>query len=262
MEPPKPTIDVKQTMKTVGDTLIAFSKSGPRYPNHRENVASDIAISVRQAITSSQISTAAYERVCRTFLEQVLEIKGLPIRAIGGEWRSGVSGETFARLLPSILRRFDWCITNFRSQATLYLNREFASFESMLQSILNDIPDGGNHTKIINTRIATLKNELRALLKWNKLFYIYKAQSFPVEVEYLFTLEEYKPIAAVWRYSALDEDYECEDKPDHRLRNGRTYTIRGNWVVESAMMKVGADGFLDAISMPGQDVGCSCSLQW
>jgi hypothetical protein len=47
----------------------------------------------------------------------------------------------------------------------------------MLQTILNDIPDGENKNKIINTRIATLKNALRALLKWNKLFYIYKAQS-------------------------------------------------------------------------------------
>ena len=52
-----------------------------------------------------------------------------------------------------------------------------------MKSILDNIPDGGPSDKIVKSKIVELKMALRGLVKWNKLFYVYKATSFPFEVE-------------------------------------------------------------------------------
>lgn len=120
---------------------------------------------------------------------------------------------------------------------------------------------GGSRDKALKRRISEIKSELRALSKWNKLFDIYKRGSFAAEVEYVFKLES-NPIAAVWRYSSLDEEGEYQKTYNHKQRDGHVYTVRSNWALQKGLMKVGPDGYLDEISRPCEEVGCSCYLQW
>jgi len=270
MEDSQPFIDARETINSVGDILAAFLKSGPQHPNHIEDTYVDIWKSVHSIMPKSQDVTASYERICKNFLDDVIQVRGLPTRVISGGGKSQAqnvssSGSHIAKifdtLLPSIKDRFNWCVENYRSQADLYLNDQISQFQIMLKDFLKQIPVGGTKDKEIKAKIPEIKKEIRFLAKWNRLFYTYKARSFPVEIEHIFVLAG-NPLAAIWHYSNLDEQGEYQKTYDHRLRDSRVYAIRGSWGIENGLMKVGPAGYLDEISRPAQELGCMCSLQW
>jgi hypothetical protein len=270
MEDSQPIIDTREAINSVGDILVAFLKSGPQHPNHVEDTYADISTSVHLIMPSSQYVTASYERVCEGFLDNVIQVRGMPTRVIsdGGENQAqnvSSSGSHVAKifdtLLPSITERFKWCVENYRFQADIYLNDQIGQFRVMLREFLEQVPIGGTKDKAFKSKISEIKKELRFLAKWDRLFYTYKARSFSAEIEHIFVLAE-SPLAAIWHYSDLDEQGEYQKTYNHQQREGRVYTVRGNWAVEKGLMKVGRSGYLDEISRPGQELGCMCSLQW
>jgi hypothetical protein len=270
MEDSRPISDTREAINAIGETLAAFLKSGPQYPNHLEDTYADISKSVHSIIPSSQAATASYERVCKDFLDNVIQVRGMPTRVISGgdeQQAQNVSSsgshiaKIFDTLLPSVAERFKCCVENYRSQADSYLSDQSAQFQVMLREFLDQVPSGGTKDKTIKSRIAEIKKELRSLAKWDRLFYTYKARSFSAEIEHIFVLAG-NPLAAIWHYSDLDAQGEYQKTYNHQQRDGRVYAVRGNWAIEKGLMKVGPAGYLDAISSPGQELGCMCSLQW
>jgi hypothetical protein len=262
--------DTRGAINSVGERLVAFLKSGPQYPNHLEDIYADILKSIHSIIPNSQDATASYERVCKGFLDNVIQVRGMPTRVISGAGENQAQNvsssgshiaEIFDTLLPSITERFKWCVENYRCQADIYLNDQVGQFQVILREFLEKVPIGGTKDKAIKSKISEIKKELRPLAKWDRLFYTYKATSFPAEIEYVFVLSG-SPLAAIWHYSDLDEQGEYQKTYNHQERDGRVYAVRGSWAVERGLMKVGPSGFLDEISRPGQEVGCMCSLQW
>jgi hypothetical protein len=266
----RPVIDTREAINVIGATLTAFLKSGPQFPNHLEDTYANISKSVHLIIPSSAAATASYERVCKDFLDNVIQVRGMPTRVIfGGDEQQAQNvnssgshiAKIFDALLPSIAERFKWCVENYRSQADSYLNDRIGRVQAMLREFLGQVPSGGTNDKAIKSRIAEIKKELRSLAKWDRLFYTYKARSLPAEIEYIFMLAG-NPLAAIWQYSDLDAQAEYQKTYDHQQRDGHVYAVRGNWAIEKGLMKVGPAGYLDAVSRPGQELGCMCSLRW
>lgn len=59
-----------------------------------------------------------------------------------------------------------------------------------------------------------------------------------------------------WRRSGYDY------RKDHKERDDKYYTIRNNWAIEKGLMKVGKDGYTDDITMPCEEVYCTCFYQY
>lgn len=51
-------------------------------------------------------------------------------------------------------------------------------------------------------------------------------------------------------------------REDHKERDQRIYTIRGNWALEKGLMKAGPAGYTDQITKPCEEVFCSCSYHF
>jgi hypothetical protein len=266
---PQPTMETREAINSIEEILAAFLKSGPQHPYHLDETFAAISKSVHSMIPSSQVATASYEWVCKAFLDQVIQVRGMPTRIMSGGDNEGKNvsssgshiAKIFDALLPSITVRFRWCIETYRSQADDYLNDQIGEFSAMLREFLNLVPTGGTKDKVIKSRITEIKKELRSLVKWDRLFYTYKAGSFAAEIEHIFVLAN-NPLAAIWHYSDLDAQGEYPKTYDHQSRDGLVYAVRGNWAIANGLMKVGSAGYLDEISMPRQEIGCMCSLQW
>jgi len=48
-------------------------------------------------------------------------------------------------------------------------------------------------------------------------------------------------------------------RKDHKERDLKVYTIRGNWALEKGLMKAGPAGYYDEITAVGQEVYCACT---
>ena len=225
---------------------------------------------VSSIIATSKQATENYAATCREFLEKVKEVRGMPKRIISGGSASGFdmlssSGdrirEKFPGLLPLLMERLDWCIENYGAQAKLYREDQLARFRQMVSEFLEEVPIGSSKDKALKQKITKIKSEIRSLAKWDKLFWTYKASSFPTELEYIFQLES-NPIACVWNYNRSDEVGEYRKTYDHRQRDGHVYAVRGNWAIEKGLMRAGPHGYVDEISRPCQEVGCMCRLVW
>jgi hypothetical protein len=260
----------RETVQAVGEILAAFLKSGPTSSDHAQETEATLSKLARSIAVSADEATASYERVCREFLDKVIRVKGMPTRIISGDRESQLDivsssgkhvAQNFDALLPSIKQRFEWCVANYKSEATAYLDERLRQCNAMVDQFLEQVPMGGTKDKEIKSRIGEIKKELRTLAKWDRLFYVYKARSFPAEVEFLFSLEG-NPIAAIWHYKPIDEQTDYPKTYDHKQRDELVYAVRGNWAITKGLMKAGPNGYLDEISRPSQEIGCMCYLGW
>lgn len=220
-------MDTKDTIQSVAAILADFLKSGAKSPNHIEEIKTKILDSVLPLVVSSDEATVAYKNTCKEFLDKVIHVRGMPTRAIlgDGENRSDIvssSGSHIAQkldiLLPTIMKRYNWCIENYERQSKLYLDEQLSQFHDLLSSFLKQVPIGGTKDKSTKSKIAEIKRELRHLTNWDQLFYVYKARSFSAEMEYIFVLEG-GTIAAIWHYSQLDERGEYRKTYNHKERD-------------------------------------------
>ena len=262
--------EAREAVQAVGEVLIGFLKSGPTSPDQVQETKAILLELARSIATSAEEATDSYERVCKEFLDKVIRVKGMPTRTISGDRETqpetiSSSGkriaENFDALLPSISKRFEWCIANYKSEATAYRDERLRQCDAMIHQFLEHVPMGGTKDKEIKSQIGEIKKELRSLAKWDQLFYVHKAMCFPAEVEFLFSLEG-NPIAAIWRYNPIDEQTDYPKTYHHKQRDELVYAVRGNWAIAKGLMKAGPNGYLDEISRPSQEIGCTCHLQW
>jgi hypothetical protein len=181
-------VEPREAVQAVGKVLTGFLKSGPQSIAHLKETEEAVVVITSSIIVTSKQATENYAATCRAFLERVKEIKGIPTRIISGGSASGPdmvssSGdrirEKFPGLLPSLMERLDWCIQNYGAQASLYREDQLARFRQMVSEILEKIPTGGSKDKALKQQITKIKSEMRILAKWDELFGVYKASSFP-----------------------------------------------------------------------------------
>jgi hypothetical protein len=66
-------------------------------------------------------------------------------------------------------------------------------------------------------------------------------------------------IAAIWHSSRYYERYGGSDHPE---RDGKVYLVRGSWVYQRGWVCAGPDGYMDEITLPGEELGCECHYQF
>jgi hypothetical protein len=64
-------------------------------------------------------------------------------------------------------------------------------------------------------------------------------------------------IAAKWRSSRYYEPYGGTDHPE---RDHKIYALRDNWAMQKGLMQAGPDGYVDEITVPGEESGCQCQF--
>jgi hypothetical protein len=263
-------VDTRDAIQAIGESLTAFMKSGPQSNNHREEIKSQMSEAMRAISTTVEQATGSYIRVGEDFLEKVIQVRGMPTREIfgNGDSRSGIvssSGSQIAQhfdvLLPTIQACLSECVVTYRLQAGCYFDQQLAKLHSLLDEFLRQVPSGGTKDKVVKSQITEIKKELRQFVKWEKLFYVYKAHSLASEIEFIFALQG-NPLAAIWHHSQLDEQGEYDKTYDHKMQDGNVYAVRGNWALEKGLMKVGPHGYINDSTRPAQEIGCMCHLQW
>ena len=160
-----------------------------------------------------------------------------------------------------LLLQHNACVENYRQQSKLYLEGEMNEFRDMLWRFLQRVPMGGCSDKTAKRGVTEIRNTFRDLTKWERLFSTIKAGSFPAAIRRTYDLNG-NPLAAIWRYSPLDEQGEFRNVYSHRHLDGRVYCVRNNWAFEKALMNAGPDGYIDEIVQPGEDFDCMCAYQW
>jgi hypothetical protein len=252
----------KKAANSVAEVLVNFAKGNSDTAEAAKSQAMEIILS---AVPTPAEAAETYQSICKEFLAKTIAVKGMPTRTISDGDSSAIvssSGkgiaDEFDKLLPRIKRRYTWCIDNYKAQSKKCFENQITQLSEMIEKFLNDIPPT---VKERSSSISRIKKEIGYLGKWNQLFYTHKAMNFPSEVEYIFVMSD-KPLAAVWKYSSLDEQCEYPPAVDHKPRDGRVYAVRGNWAEKEGLMKVGPDGYIDDIDRPHQEPGCMCRLQW
>lgn len=258
--------DARETIQRIGENLAAFAKSGPEFEKHSDETKSSVLKNLDSVLTTVEQAAIDYKKICENFLDKIIQARGIPIDQIYGSDESisdsvSTMSEKFDELLPSLNACFENCVNNYRVQADEYLDQQLSELNFILNDFLEKIPIGGTKDKKIKSHIALIKKELRQIVRWEKQFYVYKASAFLAEVKYIFSLQE-GPIAAVWRYSWLDEQGEYRKNYDHKILNGKIYAVRDNWAMKEGLMISSEKEFVGDIVRPAQEVGCMCNLQW
>lgn len=262
--------DAKAAIDAVGALLSAFLKSGPQSPIHHAEIERQVLEIVRANIISSEQSTDAYKRRCDEFLATVIKRGGLPIREIMSADSDVTSRGTTAtrrrtakKSIPraKLQSNHKSCVDNYRRESTLYLDGELNTLRDILRDFIREVLAGRSKEPATRRKITAIKGAFRDLTNWDRFFSTIKNDSFPASLRRTFDLEG-KPIAAIWRYSVLDEQGEFRNAYSHKDRADRVYAVRGNWAIEKGLMKIGASGFIDETIQPGEELDCMCRFQW
>ncbi|HUA09911.1 MAG TPA: hypothetical protein VMA98_11650 [Candidatus Acidoferrales bacterium] len=263
-----PDDDAASRIDAIASALGALLKAGPQPATAVQDIYAVISRTFPLVAPSVEAVTARYELVCQRFLDDVIAAGGIPIRAITSSDEmdsrniNSHRNKAFDAALPSMNESFKWCLKNFHSQADRFLAYQLSLQQEMLRDFLELVTIGKSMKSTAKKKLTEIKKQLRFLAKWDRLFYTYKAMSFPTEIERILILSNQHPVAAIWRYSRLDQDVEYPHAYNHQDRDNRVYAIRDSWALKNGLVKVGESGYLDEVSLPGQDLGCMCSLEW
>lgn len=268
--------DTKETVDQVSSVLHAFAKAKNFNLAEITAIRATVRGAIVAAVLSPEAATANYEQACYKFLDEVTQVRGIPIRAMfssdemdAGSGESGlVSGsgpevaQQFDKILPKLKERLAWCVKNYRLHAVEYFNDQVGALFAMVDDFLENPP---TTIKKSSTKIAEIKKEIRYLAKWNRLVYTWHTATFSSEVEYIFTLgvdPVNGPIGAIWHHSPLDEQGDYRNTYDHKTRDGAVYFVENSWAMQRGFVAADAERLLSSIDLPKRAMGCMCSLQW
>ena len=162
---------------------------------------------------------------------------------------------TLERVKPKLRAELDRRI--LASTALIKLNREQA-VEKTLQRLsgwATSIPVGGSDVVDKNP----VKTEIRKALA-----------QLPFEVRRVAIDQSHKLVSSVSNIIATDggalavrwnshfRDAHYHFRPDHKIRDGKVYAIRGNWAIEAGYMKAGPAGYYDQVTAFAEEPFCRC----
>lgn len=172
---------------------------------------------------------------------------------------TGVSRFTLQQIAPKLRGELDRRI--MASANLIRLNRQQAIAKTLqrFSGWATSIPAGGSKAVDASEVKDDLKKALRSLPYEERRVAIDQGHKLVATVHDIVALEA-NAIAAEWRSNYRQPGYDA--RPDHKERDGRIYLIRGNWAVEKGYVKVGPDGWSDAITQPAEEISCRCSYRY
>jgi hypothetical protein len=122
----------------------------------------------------------------------------------------------------------------------------------------SSVPPGGTPTPPSNETNLLLKDFRKVRFETNRLNI---DQGHKLNSSLNATLAESTgAIAGLWHSNWKQLNYNY--RPDHKDRDLKLYTIRGNWAMVQGLMKAGPDGYADEITQPAEEVYCRCWYQY
>jgi hypothetical protein len=208
---------------------------------------------IRQAAERSLTPRAVMERTLRASLGTVYMRyveKGAILKV-----NPGVSRFTLDQIKPKLRAELDRRI--MASAQLIRLNRE-AAIQKTLQRFSGwstSIPQGGSGVVDKNETKGDIKKSLKQLPFEERRVIIDQGHKLVASISEILATDS-GAIAAEWHSHWRQKGYNYRE--DHRERDRKVYTIRGNWAAKSGMMKCGPAGYTDDITQPGEEVFCRC----
>jgi hypothetical protein len=167
----------------------------------------------------------------------------------------GVSRFTLDQVKPRLRAELDRRI--MASAQLIRLNRE-AAIQKTLQRFSGwstSIPAGGSDVVNKNETKDEIKKALKQLPFEERRVAIDQGHKFVAALSETLAVEG-GAIAAEWHSHWRQKNYHY--RHDHKERDLKVYTVRGNWAQEKGLMKCGPAGYTDEITQPGEEVFCRC----
>lgn len=213
----------------------------------------DWLIAIEQAARNSLISPAQLENELRKTMGAIYErliTKGGIIKM-----HPGVARFTLDKVRPQLQQELQR--RQLASAQLIRLNRV-----QMLQKTAQrfsgwatSIPAGGS--KAIDKREVktNLRKALAQLPFEERRVMIDQGHKFTAALNDIVAMDG-GAIAVLWHSHWRQPGYNY--RPDHKERDMVVYTLRNNWALQSGAMKVGPAGYLDQVTMFGEEPFCRC----
>lgn len=212
---------------------------------------------IREAAEREMISETSLEQMMREALAAIyarLIDKGKIV-----QFHPGIERFTIERVRPALRAELDRRI--MASANLIKLNRTQA-IDKTLQRFVGwstSIPKGGTDAadrrdtkKLVRKALAQLPFEERRVL----IDQGHKLRASLSEI----LAKDGAAIAMIWHSHWRQAGYDYRE--DHKERDQKIYTLRGNWAIEAGLMKAGPYGYYDEITSVGEEPFCRCYAQW
>lgn len=206
----------------------------------------------------------------RTFITEhaLREMLNDSLRAIyrrmvekGGAFKlhPGLSKYTLMNVQPKLRAELDNRI--LASANLIKLNREEA-IEKTLRRFAGwstSIPIGGSDIAKRGEIKAEVGKALRQLPFEERRVLIDQSHKLNASLSQIIATDS-GALAAIWRSHYRQAGYDYRE--DHRERDSKVYLVRGSWAQGRGLLKVGPDGYTDAITQPAEEPFCRCFWVW
>lgn len=212
---------------------------------------------LREAAERSATPLYKMEEMLRSGLGAIY--RRLVERGGAAQYHQGVDRFTLQRIAPRLRAELDRRL--LASANLIKLNRQQAIAKTLqrFQGWSTSIPAGGSDAtsrretnKEVRKALARLPFEERRVL-------IDQGHKLSASINAV-VAKEGSAIALVWHSHWRQSGYDFRE--EHRERDGLVYALRGNWAIESGLMRVGDAGYYDDVTAVGEEVYCRCWAEY
>lgn len=212
---------------------------------------------IKEAATKDMVSTDVLDRALRSSLEGLY--KRYVERGALLQYNPGISRFTLDKVKPQLRAELDRRI--MASAQLIKMNREEAIQKTLRRFAgwSTSIPQGGSDVVEKNEVKDDIKKSLKQLPFEERRVLIDQGHKFTASMSETLATDG-GAIAAVWHSNWRQRNYNYRE--DHKERDQKVYTVRGNWAQAKGLMKAGPEGYTDEITKPAEEVFCRCHYQW
>lgn len=214
-----------------------------------------------QRLKETAERSLAPEHMLRGMLDDALRAVYGRLIDRGGVYRvhPGVPRYTLMNVAPKLRAELDRRI--LASADLIKLNREetIAKIQRRFAGWATSVPAGGGS----DTGRREAKDDVRKALKQlpfaERRVMIDQGHKLNAALSNIVATDA-GAIAARWVSHWRQAGYDYRE--DHRERDGKVYLVRGSWAQDKGFVKVGAEGYTDAITQPAEEPFCRCYFTW
>jgi hypothetical protein len=170
-----------------------------------------------------------------------------------------ITAFTVDRLKPALRSELDRRIMASAQLIKMNRKRAIADTEQRFSGWATSIPKGGTRALEKKEVKRDLRKALVRLPFEERRVLIDQGAKFTASLNNIVAVGG-GAIALVWRSHWRRPGYHFRE--DHKERDGKCYTLRGNWALAKGFMKAGPAGYYDEITAVGEEVFCSCNAQY
>lgn len=170
-----------------------------------------------------------------------------------------VSKFTLERIKPELRSELDRRI--MASASLIRLHRQEA-IEQTLRRFSGwgtSIPAGGAEYAKRRAEKTRIRKAMAQLPFETRRVLIDQGQKLAQNISYVVAVQS-QAIGGFWRSHYRQPGYNY--RVDHKERDDKFYMLRDNWAQKAGFVKVGAAGYTDQITEPGEEVFCRCYYIW